>query len=61
MEDTYIVHLNDEAPRIGSGVRLIRVLSLGWKWVKIENPCTGRQKKLSRSVWDELNATRHRG
>ena len=51
----YIVHLHDEAPKIGSGVRIVEAISIGWKWVRIKSPCnTKSATKLRRSVWDSI-------
>jgi hypothetical protein len=47
------VCFNDEAPRIGSGWRLIEVCSVGPKWVKIRAGGHDRVT-LRRSVWDQI-------
>ena len=41
------VHLHDEAPRIGAGVRLVDV-QIGHVYVHLRNPSTGAVAKLSR-------------
>jgi len=46
------IHLNDEAPRIGSGWRNVEVLTLGYKWVTVR--AYGARKKFKRKVWDEI-------
>jgi hypothetical protein len=50
------VHLNDEAPVIGSGIRRVAVESLGPVWVKLRSPATGKGTKVPRSTWDEIVA-----
>ena len=49
------VHLNDEAPRIGSGWREVEVLSSGWKWVVIRCPHTLSRKRLPKSLWAAIS------
>ncbi len=34
--DTVRIHLGDQAPRIGSGVRHVEILSMGHKWVTVK-------------------------
>ena len=48
------IYLQDEAPAIGCGWRRVRLVSLGWKWVKIECPTTGRRARLHRKTWDPI-------
>jgi len=45
------VHLHDEAPRIGSGWRIVTVL-VGTKWVRLAGD-TGRAK-LHRALWADI-------
>ena len=54
--NAYVVHLNGEAPAIGSGRRHVNVESLGPKWVKLRAPSTGRATTISRRQWDEIMA-----
>lgn len=51
--------LKDEAPRIGSGSRRVRVISLGYKFVRLEAVASGCRAKLRRGVWDRLVAMRN--
>jgi hypothetical protein len=48
------VHLNDEAPRLGSGVRWLDA-HVGNRRVTLTNPATGRTAKLSRQVFEALH------
>jgi hypothetical protein len=43
------VHLNDEAPRIGSGVRIAEV-KVGNRHAWLRNPITNRTAKILRST-----------
>ena len=51
----YRLHLKDEAPRIGSGWRVVNLVRLGPKWATVRSaygPVVG--KRFRRSVWDRL-------
>lgn len=50
---TMRVHLNDEAPRIGSGVRLVE-FHVGNRHVTLRNPANGRTARLSRVVFEQI-------
>lgn len=55
MDDTiWVVHFQDEVPRIGQGLRKVRA-RIGHKWVTIET-LTGRKARVRRKVWDALDA-----
>jgi len=60
------VHFNDEARRIGSGVRPVVVETLGPKWVTLRAPThtpgnhVGFQR-IKRSVWDTIPQVRKPG
>lgn len=47
------IYLKDECPRIGSGMRLVRILSRGWKWVRIESR-DGTRARLRLNTWNEI-------
>lgn len=51
------VHLHDEAPEIGSGVRLLFVESVGPKTVKVRCPWTFTPHSFKASVWNEIPQT----
>ena len=52
--ERYEVTLMDQAPRLGSGQRVV-VAKIGWKWVKARNEVGDHQfTKMRRSVWDTL-------
>lgn len=48
------LHLKDEIPRVGSGLRRVVVKSCGPKWVKLVNPANGAFNGVvvRRKVWD---------
>ena len=51
----YRLHLKDEAPRIGSGWRVVNLVRLGPKWATVKSAYGPRvTKKFRRSVWDRL-------
>jgi len=47
------IRVNDELPRIGSGVRWVRIVKMGWKWVHLADRLD-RKQRLRRGVWDKL-------
>lgn len=49
------VHLKDEAPAIGSGLRFVFVKQ-GRKWVYLLSPYTMRACKMRRGTWEALGA-----
>lgn len=49
---------DDEAPAIGSGLRLVFVERIGPKWVRVRCPFTLRCARLKRPVWDRLIRSR---
>ena len=51
----YSLYLKDEAPRIGSGWRVVNLVRLGPKWATVKSAYGPRvTKKFRRSVWDRL-------
>jgi hypothetical protein len=46
------IHLLDEAPRIGSGLRIVTAL-VGHKWVRITDS-VGNRAKLTKAVWASI-------
>lgn len=56
--DVFNVHLNNEMPRIGSGFRIVEIVSYGWKWVKVKTIHTDERlvfkQRVSRKVWDNI-------
>jgi hypothetical protein len=48
------VCLDDVAPRIGSGWRIVELLSLGPKWARIREINTSRGTRVPRNVWAQL-------
>lgn len=48
-----VVQLQDEAPKMGSGVRRLEV-QVGHKYVYLRNPYTGKKQRIRRYVWDTL-------
>lgn len=46
------IHLHDEAPRIGSGLRIVTVV-VGHKWVRIVDGI-GNRAKLPKSIWASI-------
>lgn len=54
-DDVVLVHLDDEAPALGSGRRYVRVLSLGYKWVRVTNPHdTSNAVRLTRRTYKRI-------
>ena len=47
------IYLEDQCPRIGSGMRGITIISVGPKWAKFKETCTERTGKLERREWDK--------
>lgn len=47
------LHLNDEAPRIGSGFRRVQY-KVGNRHVTLTSPHTGRKAKLLRELFERL-------
>ncbi len=55
MGELWLVHFQDECRRIGSGRRLVEVLSVGPKWVTFRykaGPVLARGK-LARKLWEQ--------
>ena len=51
----YRLYLKDEAPRIGSGWRVVNLVRLGPKWATVKSAYGPRvTKKFRRSVWDKI-------
>ena len=48
------IHLGNQCPRIGSGVRGVQIVSVGPKWVHFRETATQTPGKLSRKDWDRL-------
>ena len=51
----YRLHLRDQIPRIGSGVRWVYA-SPGRKWVRVVSPDGYHRAKIARRAWDALRA-----
>ena len=47
------VYLEDEAPRIGAGWRLVEA-TVGYKWARLTESSTNHKQRLKRHVWDQL-------
>lgn len=47
------VYLEDEAPKIGAGWRLVNA-TVGRKWVRMVESGSGRKAKLTVDVWKRL-------
>tara|TARA_R110000824_G_scaffold153008_1_gene324454 strand:- start:1169 stop:1408 length:240 start_codon:yes stop_codon:yes gene_type:complete len=63
MTERLRIHLNDEATRIGSGHRIVDVLTRGPKWITVEYaPKTIRQKgqALDGHTRQPIKVTRHK-
>ena len=50
--DKYRVNFYDEAPSIGCGNRIVKVVSRGWKWVIISSQ--GKRKRFERKEWEKI-------
>lgn len=54
--DVFSVHLDNQMPRIGSGFRIVEIVSYGWKWVKVKTIHPDERlvfkQRVSRKVWD---------
>lgn len=48
------VHLKDEIPRLGMGIRRVEVIKLGWKWAHLRTPGKAHGVRVSRKVWDSV-------
>jgi len=48
------IRLDNEAPRLGCGVRPLFVRSVGPKWVRVTAPADGTNHRFPRRVWDQL-------
>lgn len=53
MKAKYHVYLEDEAPRIGCGWRLVEAV-VGYKWARLTETSTNHKQRLRRSTWDQL-------
>ena len=56
--DILHLHLDNEMSRIGTGYRIVEIVSFGWKWVKVktihpDDRLVFRQR-VSRKVFDKL-------
>ncbi len=56
--DIIHLHLDNQMPRIGSGFRVVEIVSYGWKWVRVktmhhDERLVSRQR-VSRKTWDKL-------
>lgn len=54
VHDLFVVHLNDEIPLLGSGVRLVELVQLGRKWVRIKKPGSDRHARIPIKLWYSL-------
>jgi hypothetical protein len=48
------VHLNGEAPRLGSGHRTVEIVSEGPKWVIVRDPRYAVRHKFRRAQWNQI-------
>jgi hypothetical protein len=63
-EELWKLRLTDEAPRIGSGYRMVKV-KVGRKWVHLSAYRAGvlganlkpRKQRISRAIWSALTAS----
>lgn len=55
------LYFEDEAPRIGCGWRLVKVLKIGRKWVRLEAAASGRRVKLPRHIYEVIAASARPG
>lgn len=55
--DRYWLWLQDEIPKLGSGVRLVHA-KVGYKWVYIKREYKNRIK-IKKALWDSLNPVTH--
>ena len=58
----YLLQLQDEAPKIGSGFRPVELVTIGPVWVKVktlngDDERLNATKKFPRTVWDKLGKT----
>ncbi|QDP68250.1 MAG: hypothetical protein Unbinned3329contig1000_7 [Prokaryotic dsDNA virus sp.] len=60
--DIFDLHLDNQMPRIGSGFRIVEVVSFGWKWVKVKTIHPDERlvfkQRVSRKVWDKIKKSR---
>lgn len=55
-ETKFVVHLQDEIPKIGSGRRIVTA-RIGRKWVYVKDKY--HSAKVKRSLWESLGPTEH--
>lgn len=53
----FYIHLEDECPRIGSGWRIVKLKSCGYKWANIYYEPLNKNAKLKRPVWNSIMKT----
>jgi hypothetical protein len=51
---SFRVHLLDEISKFGSGMRHIKCLSYGPKWVRVEYPSADVRVRVKRSIFDPI-------
>lgn len=56
--DVINLHLDNQMPRIGTGYRIVQIVSFGWKWVKVKTIHPDDRlvfkQRVSRKVFDKL-------
>tara|TARA_R100001224_G_scaffold92929_3_gene62274 strand:- start:978 stop:1208 length:231 start_codon:yes stop_codon:yes gene_type:complete len=56
--DIVHLHLDNQMSRIGTGYRIVEIVSFGWKWVKVKTIHTDDRlvfkQRVSRKVFDKL-------
>ena len=60
----YLLQLQDEAPKIGSGFRPVELVTIGPVWAKVKtfnrDERLNATKKFTRNAWDQLKKTEWR-
>ena len=60
--DIYHFHLDNQMPRIGSGFRIVELVSFGWKWVKVKTIHPDERlifrQRVSRKIWRKCDGKR---
>jgi len=50
------IHLEDECPRLGSGLRIVTI-KVGRKWAYLTDVANGRRQKITLDTLEKLNPT----
>jgi hypothetical protein len=53
------VRLDDDIPRVGSGLRPVVVKSIGPKWVRLLIPATGSGVRIPRRKWEAITRAKN--